>query len=120
MIVLTSTANEDSRKLAVESFVSMGFSPDMLTMMENAWAAARDNFLEGDLIASGVPFRGNDLIGDNGVEYEELTFQPSSVYTKDGERWVAGEGFEINITQHMNTVDPIFQESLAAARANGA
>lgn len=120
MIVLTSTANEDSRKLAVESFVSMGFSPDMLTMMENAWAAARDNFLEGDLIASGVPFRGNDLIGDNGVEYEELTFQPSSVYTKGGERWVAGEGFEINITQYMDTVDPIFQESLAAARASGA
>lgn len=106
--------SEEQRKKVIEDFLQLPINPDMFHSFQVDWAETTKTFTNGDILSSGLAFRGNYFVGSNDVNYDEVQFTVESVYMRDGSRWIKGGGFEVNITEYMEIADDLFQDIVRA------
>lgn len=70
-------------------------------------------YLYGDPVESGIPFSAKDIQDEDGQSYPELSFKILSAYLVDGDRWISGSEFKLNLSDYFREADAIYDEALS-------
>lgn len=111
MKTLSANSSSDARERAIQAMVDTPMNSASLKM---AMEKTKKILLEGDnLVRDRYPLKADDLFDEDGNNYESVEFQILSVSDANGERWVSGIEYQINLTEYFRLVDEITTAALS-------
>lgn len=102
-----------SPELLAEAVAAVIAAPITTESLRAIHEKSKELYLYGDPIESGIPFSAKDIWDEDGQLYPELRFQILSVYLVDGDRWISGSEFKLNLSNYFRVADAVYGEALS-------
>jgi len=105
----TLSINIDTPELRERFDTQMLASPLSGDFVLNALAQARTVYLTGDIVAQGIPFKGDELTDEDG-ELHTVDFPVLELQERGNDRWAIGEEYQINLTEFFNLSQALIEQ----------